>query len=179
MSSTIDCAQRLHERLAELRRSCSRSQVSLPAKQISASSNGAAQHLLEATRQQMSSGQTNPQIASALASVAQPERSNSAFKLQLKVGSKMLNFTPRTFDRNAKLASSAVPELSRVNSDLTQSMKFPIAQHLNNYNRSSAKIGSNANEQSATANGKDVASMLQENIEMIKNMKDELTIEQL
>ena len=120
MGSTVDCAQRLHERLAELRRSCSRSQVSFPAKQISQSSNGATQQLLEATRQQMQSGHqqtANPQIT--LASVARPESSNSAFKLQLKVGSKMLNFTPRTFvDRNAKLASSAVPELSRVNSDL-------------------------------------------------------------
>lgn len=35
MSGTVDCAQRLQERLAELRRSCSRSQVSFPAKQIS------------------------------------------------------------------------------------------------------------------------------------------------
>ena len=114
-SNTIDCAQRLHERLAELRRSCSRSQVSFPAKQISQTSNGATQ-LLDA--RQMQQSQTNPQIT--LASVARPESSNSAFKLQLKVGSKMLNFTPRKFERNAKLASSAVPELSRVNSDLAQ-----------------------------------------------------------
>ena len=65
----------------------------------------------------MSSGQANLQIS--LASVARPsDNGNSAFKLQLKGGSKMLNFAPRTIDRNAKLASSAVPELSRVNSDL-------------------------------------------------------------
>lgn len=112
--SVADCAQRLHERLTELRRSCSRTQVSFPAKQISQNSNGASSML---DHRQTSSGQTNPQIT--LASVARPDAGNSAFKLQLKVGSKMLNFTPRTFDRNAKLASSAVPELSRVNSDLS------------------------------------------------------------
>jgi len=91
----------------------------------------------------------------------------------------MLNFTPRTGERNAKLASSAVPELSRVNSDLSHPnpMKFPIAQVANNYHRSSSKVGNTCKEQAA--GGKDVSSMLQENIEMIKNLKDELSIEQL
>jgi hypothetical protein len=73
------------------------------------------------------SGQTtNAQMG--LASVAKPDASNSAFKLHFKVGSKLLNANPRSVDRSAKLVSnSAVPELSRVNSDLSQPMKFPIA----------------------------------------------------
>ena len=121
----------------------------------------------------MQSGQTHPQIT--LASVARPDNGNSAFKLQLKGGSKMLNFPPRTFDRNAKLASSAVPELSRVNSDLHQSVKFPIAQHLGDQNRSSSRFGSVGKNQPTA--GQDVGSMLQENIEMIKNLKDELSID--
>ena len=43
MGNAADCAQRLQERLAELRRSCSRTQVSFPAKQISQASTGASQ----------------------------------------------------------------------------------------------------------------------------------------
>lgn len=169
-SSGAQCAQRLQEKLAELRRSCSRTQISFPAKQISQSSNGAS---LLLDQRQMQSGQTNPPIT--LASVARPDQCNSAFKLQLKGGSKMLSFTPRTFDRNAKLASSAVPELSRVNSDLSVPMKFPLAQHLGEQNRSTSQLAGAGREQSTAR--KDVSSMLQENIEMIKNLKDELTVE--
>jgi hypothetical protein len=121
------------------------------------------------------SGQTtNPQTS--LASVAKPEASHSAFRLHIKGGSKLLNAIPRSTERTAKLVSnSAVPELSRVNSDVPKTMKFPIASHAPNYNRTAYTF----KPKDQSAGSKDVSKVLQENIETIKNLKDDLTIEQL
>ena len=76
----------------------------------------------------MQAAPANAQIT--LGSVARTDNGNSAFKLQLKGGAKMLNMPPRSVERGAKLASSAVPELSRVNSDLPPPVKLLMAQHL-------------------------------------------------
>jgi hypothetical protein len=93
----------------------------------------------------------------------------------------MFNLPSRSLDRNAKLSSSAVPELQRrLNSDLPQPVKFPVPvpQNENCHDQSLAtsKFPSVTTKEQPAAS-KDVCSILQENIEMIKNLKDEMTVE--